>query len=101
AHVALDAAGMAPTEQLRWKWLATLTSLHLWDDARWETISERHVQLARETGALGELPLALTMRVYVHLFAGELASAASLVDEIEMATDVSETLAPAYAAAGL
>jgi DNA-binding CsgD family transcriptional regulator len=101
AHVALDAAGMAPTEQLRWKWLATLTSLHLWDDARWETISERHVQLARETGALGELPLALTMRVYVHLFAGELAGAASLVDEIEMATDVSETLAPAYAAAGL
>ena len=45
-------------------------------------ISERHVQIARETGALGELPLALSQRVYVHLFAGELTAAASLVDEI-------------------
>ena len=82
AHLAFDAADMSPTEQLRWKWLATLTSMHLWDDLRWETISERHVQLARETGALGELPLALVMRAYVHLFAGELSAAASLVDEI-------------------
>src|SRR6185295_19342031 len=100
AHVALDAAGMAPTEQLRWKWLATLTSLHLWDDRRWETISERHVQLARETGALAELPLALMMRAYVHLFAGELAAAASLVDEIETATDAAETVALPYGAVG-
>ena len=30
-------------EQLRWKWLATVTALHLWDDARWEAVSEHHV----------------------------------------------------------
>ena len=69
-------------EQLRWKWLATVSSVHLWDDALWEAISERHVQIARETGALAELPLALSQRVYAHLFAGELTTAASLVDEI-------------------
>ena len=57
-------------EQLRWKWLATIASVHLWDDVRWETMSERHVRLARETGALGELPLALSQRVYVHLLRG-------------------------------
>ena len=74
-------------EQLRWKWLATVSSVHLWDDARWEAISERHVQIARETGALGELPLALSQRVYAHLFAGELTTAASLVDEIRAATE--------------
>jgi len=101
AHAALDAAGMSAAEQLRWKWLATLTAMHLWDDRRWETISERHVQLARETGALAELPLALMMRAYVHLFAGELAAAASLVDEIETATEAAETVALPYGAVGL
>jgi len=101
AHMALDAADMPPAEQLRWKWLATVTSMHLWDDVRWEPISERHVELARETGALGELPLALLMRAYVHLFAGELTAAASLVDEIQTATEAAGTVAAPYSAVGL
>jgi tetratricopeptide (TPR) repeat protein len=101
AHSAFDAAGMSATEQLRWKWLAAVSSVHLWDDTRWEMISERHVQLARETGALGELPLALSQRVYVHLFAGEFTAAASLVDEIQTATEASDTVIPPYGAVGL
>ena len=56
--------------------------------------------LAR-TGALGELPFALIMRVYVHLFAGELTAAASLVEEIRTATDASDTVAAPYGAVGL
>ena len=88
-------------EQLRWLWLATIASVQLWDDAGWETLSERHVRLARRTGALGDLPLALTQRVYMHLLAGELTEAASLVDEIEAATDaIGSTLAP-YGKVGL
>ena len=63
AHAAFDGADMSTTEQLRWKWLAAVSAVHLWDDARWELIAESHVQLARETGALGELPLALSPRV--------------------------------------
>ena len=88
-------------EQLRWLWLATIASVQLWDDAGWETLSERHVRLARRTGALSDLPLALTQRVYMHLLAGELTAAASLVDEIEAATDaIGGTLAP-YGKVGL
>ena len=88
-------------EQLRWLWLATIASVQLWDDPGWETLSERHVRLARRTGALGDLPLALTQRVYMHLLAGELTAAASLVDEIEAATDaIGGTLAP-YGKVGL
>ena len=88
-------------EQLRWLWLATIASVQLWDDAGWETLSERHVRLARRTGALNDLPLALTQRVYMHLLAGELTAAASLVDEIEAATDaIGSTLAP-YGQVGL
>ena len=101
ADRAFDAAGMSAAEQLRWKWLATLSSLHLWDDTRWELVAERYVQLARKTGALGELPLALTQRVYVHLFAGELTAAASLVEEIRTATEASDTVFRTYGAVGL
>jgi RNA polymerase sigma factor (sigma-70 family) len=101
AHSAFDAARMSAAERLRWKWLATVSSIHLWDDARWELLAEGHVQLARETGALGELPLALTQRVYVHLFAGELMAAASLVEEIQTATEASDTVIAPYGAVGL
>ena len=88
-------------EQLRWLWLATIASVQLWDDPGWETLSERHVRLARRTGALSDLPLALTQRVYMHLLAGELTAAASLVDEIEAASDtIGSTLAP-YGKVGL
>jgi RNA polymerase sigma factor (sigma-70 family) len=101
AHAAFDAANMSAAEQLRWKWLATVSSVHLWDDTRWELIAEGHVLLARKTGALSELPLALSQRVYVHLFAGELAAAASLVEEIQTATEASDTVVAPYGAVGL
>ena len=88
-------------DQLRWLWLATIASVQLWDDAGWDSLSERHVRLARRTGALSDLPLALTQRVYRHLLAGELTAAASLVDEIDAATDaIGGTLAP-YGKVGL
>jgi DNA-binding CsgD family transcriptional regulator len=101
AERAFDGADLPVTEQLRWKWLAAVASVHLWDDARWEALSERHVQLARETGALGELPLALSQRVYAHLFAGELAAAASLVDEAQAATEATGSNLAPYGAVGL
>ena len=101
AQNAFDVSGVSVNEQLRWKWLAAMSSVLLWDDALWEAISERHVQIARETGALAELPLALSMRAYVHLFAGELSPASFLVEEIRAVTDATgSTLAP-YSAVGL
>jgi DNA-binding CsgD family transcriptional regulator len=101
AQNAFDVSGLPVSEQLRWKWLATVSSVHLWDDARWEAISERHVQIARKTGALGELPLALSQRVYAHLFAGELTTAASLVDEIRAAAEATGSNLAPYGAVGL
>ena len=92
---------MSATEQLRWLWQATIAAVHLWDDAGWEALSERHVRLARGTGALGEFPLALTQRVYVHLFAGELTAAASLVDEIQAATEATGNNLGPYSAVAL
>jgi RNA polymerase sigma factor (sigma-70 family) len=92
---------MSVSEQLRWKWLATVSSVHLWDDALWDAISGRHVQIARETGALGELPLALSLRIYAHLFAGELSTATLLVDETRAASEATNSNLAPYGAVGL
>jgi ATP/maltotriose-dependent transcriptional regulator MalT len=100
---ALTAFGdtLSAEEELRWLWLASVTAMRAWDDDRWEALSARHVQLARETGALSELPLALTSRTFVLLFAGELSAAASLTEETQAVKDaIGSNLAP-YGALGL
>ena len=83
--------GMSQTEQLRWMWGGTISAMHLWDDEGWERLSERHLQLVRETGALGDLAIALSHRGQMHVFAGELATAASLHDAIQEATELTGT----------
>jgi DNA-binding CsgD family transcriptional regulator len=72
---------MTAANQLPLFWLITITAPVVWDDARWDVLSGLHVELARGSGALGELPLALNSRVYIHLFRGELETAQALVDE--------------------
>ncbi|HEY2600298.1 MAG TPA: LuxR C-terminal-related transcriptional regulator [Thermoleophilaceae bacterium] len=66
----------------RWLSLASRVAAFLWDDEAWDAISARFAQIARDAGALSVLPLALTSRAGVHVFAGEFATAASLVEEV-------------------
>jgi DNA-binding CsgD family transcriptional regulator len=54
----------------------------LWDDESWEILASRHLRLARDAGALAVLPLALTLRIAMHVFAGELSEAAALIGEV-------------------
>jgi DNA-binding CsgD family transcriptional regulator len=98
---AFEMSGLPMSEQLRWKWLATIAAVLLWDDMRWEEISGHHVQKAREAGAVAELPLALSMWAYSHLFAGDLTAAALLVEELRAATDATGTHIAPYGAVGL
>ena len=53
---------MSEDDALRWLWLANHVARALGDDASWDEFTERQVQLARRTGALALLPLALTER---------------------------------------
>jgi DNA-binding CsgD family transcriptional regulator len=69
-------------EQLRRLWLASVIASELWDDERWHAAATRHVTVTREAGALSALPDALDSRAFVHLIAGELAAAESLIEEI-------------------
>ena len=88
-------------EDLRWLWLACTACIHLWDAARWDTLSGRHLHLTRDAGALSELPLALSQRIYVLLFAGELAAAASLVEEVQVVTEATGSRLAPYGALAL
>ncbi|MFJ5305229.1 ATP-binding protein [Streptomyces sp. NPDC088350] len=94
-------AGMSTEEELHRMYLACITAIRLWDDDSWETLSARYVRTARETGTLSELPLALTARVYMLLFAGDLPGAALLTDELQAVKEATGSGLASYAALGL
>ncbi|GIM96231.1 helix-turn-helix transcriptional regulator [Paractinoplanes toevensis] len=73
-------------EELRWLWLAFILAMARWNDDTLRTLAERHVHLARSAGALTVLPLALSSRILLYFFEGDLAEAATLVDEVETIT---------------
>ena len=85
-------------ERLRWSWLAGQAAAFIWDYDSWDLLTARQVKLARDAGALTVLPVTLSMRAGVHLFAGELNIAASLVDRIEALADVTDARTDRYAA---
>jgi DNA-binding CsgD family transcriptional regulator len=73
-------------EGLRWLPLACRVSRHVWDDESWYLLSARLTGLARETGALAVLPVALRLGSGIKLLAGESAAAASCAAEAEAVT---------------
>ena len=74
---------VATEEGIRWWWLAGQAAGFIWDYESWDALTARQIQVARDAGALAVLPLALGTRAGVHLFAGELRAAASLIEESE------------------
>jgi DNA-binding CsgD family transcriptional regulator len=85
---------------MRWFWLPWLVAGDLWDDAAWHGLAARAVRLGRASGALNVLPLALGYRAVVHLHAGELAAAATLVEEADAITEATGN-APVRYSSGL
>ena len=88
-------------EEIRWLHFACRAAVDLWDDEAWSVLASRHVQLARDAGALNELPIALNTRIGVHLNAGELAAAASLIEEVEGVNQATGSHVAPYGAFGL
>jgi DNA-binding CsgD family transcriptional regulator len=93
---------MVAGEELRWLWLACVAAaVRIWHEEGWDALSARHVRLARETGTLSELPLALTSRAFLLLFAGQLSAAAALTDEMQAVKEATGTGLAPYGALGL
>jgi DNA-binding CsgD family transcriptional regulator len=89
-------AELSADEGLRWLFRASTTAFDLWDDESWEVLASRHLRLAQDTGAVAVLPLALTLRVAMHVFAGELSEAVPLIDEINVVVSATGTRIAPY-----
>jgi len=72
--------------EIRWLWLGCHTAMDLWDDQTCRELGARHARLARQAGALTMLPIALSYLAAHHIFGGELATAAALLEEADVIT---------------
>ncbi len=86
---------------MRWFWLAWTLAGELWDDVLVEELATRAVRVARDTGALGHLPIALACRAGVHVTAGEFTAAAALVEESDSISAATGYAPLAYASGRL
>ena len=84
-----------------WLWLAGpgaggMVALELWDDASWHGLARRQPQVARDTGALVHLQSALDFLARAHILAGELATAARLIEENRLVAEATGNPPIAY-----
>jgi DNA-binding CsgD family transcriptional regulator len=86
---AFRAPDVVATGGFRWLFLAEMAAIELWDFDAWRELTVREVQLVREAGALTVLATALSVSIYIRIFAGELAGAGSLLDEQRIVTEAS------------
>jgi DNA-binding CsgD family transcriptional regulator len=78
-------------ERLRWLWQGCVVAFEIWDDEHASSLSRSSVEIARATGTLSELALALSARTPMLVFCGDLAAAAATVSEtasVEEATGI-------------
>jgi DNA-binding CsgD family transcriptional regulator len=102
--LALDAA--PDLEADRGLWLAgasasQMAAQELWDAEPWHALAARMAQFARETGALVLLQFGLNFLAVPHLLAGELATAARLIEEDRLIAEATGNPPVAYTAMAL
>jgi len=90
--------GLSGEEGLRWLWFASATAVDLCDDEAADALTGSYVQLARDTGALATLPMALTTRIVVQVYTGDLAGAGALVEELHDVSEGTGIRGPRYTA---
>ena len=96
--LALEVAG----DVGRWLWLTgsragAMTALELWDADAWHGLATRHVQVARDMGALVVLQFALQFVARSHLLGGDLAAAAEAIAEEYAIAEATGSSPVAYA----
>jgi ATP/maltotriose-dependent transcriptional regulator MalT len=86
----------------RWLWLTggragAIIAFELWDFDSWHAVAARQVRFARDTGALVHLQLALNILASTHVVAGELTTAARLLEEDRLIGEATGNPPVAYA----
>ena len=82
---AFAAGDVSREEGLRWGWIAATV---LWDEDAGRAIIARQVQLARDAGALEQLPTDLVALAMSDAWRGDFAAAASVIAETDAAAEV-------------
>ena len=75
-------------EWLQWGILAQMATMAVWDFDSWVMLSARHVEVARASGALAPLSIALNGRGQVATHCGDFETATSLVAEKDIVNEV-------------
>ena len=83
AFIALREEGERESVSVRWPWFARRVAAELFADDTWHYLTTRGVQLVRENGALGMLPIALIHLAHVRCLEGDLDGASALLDEAD------------------
>lgn len=96
ALLVFSGENISRAEGERWLWLAWPSAQILWDDEAWHRLTTRAVQVARDAGALGVLPVALHQRAGLQLYEGEFHVAASLCGEAASIAEATGAALPPY-----
>ena len=83
ALAAVRAEGEGGPESVRWPWNARRVAPDLFADDTWHYLATRGVQMARESGALAVLPVALHNLAHLRCLEGDLDDAGAVLDEAD------------------
>jgi DNA-binding CsgD family transcriptional regulator len=97
-RAAASFAAIPLEDVLRWGWIATGASCAVWDDEGFYSICARQVRLARDAGAIAQLPHYLSQLGMARAWMGDFEGAASLIAEMESVTASTGRRFPPYAA---
>ena len=98
AASAFAGADISVPEALRWGWLAQAAASAVWDDERWRAMLLRQVQIARDVGALDQLPIDLASLGTDAAWSGDFAAAAALIAETDAVCEATGTRSAPFAA---
>jgi len=97
AASAFASRNIAAEEDLRWGWLAQAAAIVLWDEDLWHAIVIQQTQLAREAGALDQLPIDLASQAATVIRSGDFAAATSLIAEADVVSEATGIRYPPFA----
>src|SRR6202453_4060318 len=101
AAAAFTSADTPVEERLRWTWLSQVPASYLWDFDRVLAITDGASQLARDAGALDQLPIDLQAQAQIATWAGDIPAAAALIAEARVIAEATGTQIAPLAAMSL
>jgi DNA-binding CsgD family transcriptional regulator len=101
AAAAFTSADTPVEERLRWTWLSQVPASYLWDFDTVLAITDGASQLARDAGALDQLPIDLQAQAQIATWSGDIPAAAALITEARVIAEATGTRIAPLAAMSL